>query len=250
MAIKKNNNFTDMENTMESKDKKSRRRWGDITLYKETLTLPEGVTHVRDIVLFDSSSLTLPEGVKKVGDIELYDRSSLTLSKGLTQVGGLYALSGGCSITFPDGYMLKNSGRRRLQYSAKEINRLFSEHQNVHEDVSFILSTKEHDPSLDPTGTVYTVFPEDIENGIVPPGCDIGVDSKGNRFLKTFNESRTVPEDGLVLVKKYDASNVYTVCTKKQFDVLYKVGEDGLAKKVSARQELQPGPKQRKGKRL
>ena len=64
MAIKKNNNFTDMENTMESKDKKSRRRWGDITLYKETLTLPEGVTHVRDIVLFDSSSLTLPEGVK------------------------------------------------------------------------------------------------------------------------------------------------------------------------------------------
>lgn len=135
MAIQKKIN-------QESKDKKSRRRWGDITLYKETLTLPEGVTHVRDIELFDFSSLTLPEGVKKVGDIELYDRSSLTLSKGLTQVGGLYALSGGCSITFPDGYILKNSGRRRLQYSAKEMNRLLSEHQNVHKDVSFILSTK------------------------------------------------------------------------------------------------------------
>ena len=113
------------------------------------------------------------------------------------------------------------------------------------------LEPEKHRPSLDPTGTVYTVFPEDIEKGVVPPGCDIGVDSKGNRFLKTFNESRTVPEDGLVLVKKYDASNVYTVCTKKQFDVLYKVGEDGLAKRaVRQEQNLKPGLRMKKGTKL
>lgn len=113
------------------------------------------------------------------------------------------------------------------------------------------LEPEKRHPSLDPRGTVYTVFPEDIEKGIVPPGCDIGVDTKGNRFLKTFNESRTVPEDGLVLVKKYDASNIYTVCTKKQFDVLYKVGEDGLAKKaVRQEQNLKPGLRTKKGTKL
>lgn len=85
---------------------------------------------------------------------------------------------------------------------------------------------------LDPEGTFYTVFPEDLEDGIVPPGCSIGVDSKGNKFLETFSQNSYVPKDGLFLVKEVNEGNLYNVCTKKQFDTLYKVGEDGIAKSV------------------
>lgn len=98
-----------------------------------------------------------------------------------------------------------------------------------------------HPASL-PQGTVYTVFPEDVEKGIVPPGIDIGVSPDGKKFLKFSSQNRMVPEDGLVLVKKHDLSNTYNVCTKKQFDLMYMVGEDGLAMKaVRQEQNLKPG---------
>ena len=120
---------------------------------------------------------------------------------------------------------------------------------SVKEKNTLVFEKRHH--FLDPIGTVYTVFPEDIEKGIVPPGCDIGVDAKGNRFLKTSDENRRVPEDGLVLVKKYYGVNAYTVCTKKQFDVLYKVGDDGLAKKsMRQNQDMKPGLRTKKGTQI
>lgn len=124
---------------------------GKIRLYdRSSLTLPEGVTKVGDIELRGSASLTLPEGVTKVGriilkgssltlpkevtqvgGIVLYD-GSLSLPEGVTQVGRLYALPG-CSISFPDGYVLKNSDNDALEYSAEEMNQLLSEHQKKQE---------------------------------------------------------------------------------------------------------------------
>lgn len=91
-----------MENTKESKDKKRTRRWGDILLFKETLTLPKGVTRVGNIKLHGGSSLTLPEGATQVKDIVLSGGSSLVLPEGVTQVGNI-ALIGGSSLSFPEG---------------------------------------------------------------------------------------------------------------------------------------------------
>ena len=158
----------------------------------------------------------------------------------------------------PRGYRKVNSMEHERDLFSGMVSRAkgYCLEPNQHEEVLqeekfFREMLMEHDPSLDPTGTVYTVFPEDIENGIVPPGCDIDVDSKGNRFLKTSYECRAVPEDGLVLVKKCDDANVYTICTRKQFDVLYKIGDYGLAKKsVRQEQNLKPGLRTRKGTKL
>ena len=103
-------------------------------------------------------------------------------------------------------------------------------------------------PELDPKGTFYTVFPEDLDDGIVPPGCSIGIDNKGNKFLETFSQNSYVPKDGLFLVKKYNEANFYNVCTKEQFDTLYKVGEDGIAKSVVLKkQEIKPGLRKKNG---
>ena len=97
---------------------------------------------------------------------------------------------------------------------------------------------------------VFTVFPEDVKKGVLPPAIDGFFTNKGVPCIHCSSGNYQVQDEGLVLVKKHDRTNTYNVCTKKQFDLMYNVGEDGLAKKVSARQELQPGPKQRKGKRL
>ena len=85
-----------------SKDKKRTRRWGDIALFKETLTLPKGVTQVGNIELIFNSSLTLPKGVTRVGDIKLHSGPSLALPKGVTKMGDI-ALHGGSSLTLPEG---------------------------------------------------------------------------------------------------------------------------------------------------
>lgn len=105
--------------------------------------------------------------------------------------------------------------------------------------------------SKEPIGQeVFTVFPEDVKKGVLPPAIDGFFTNKGVPCIHCSSGNYQVQDEGLVLVKKHDRTNTYNVCTKKQFDLMYNVVEDGLAKKVSARQELQPGPKQRKGKRL
>ncbi len=108
-------------------------------------------------------------------------------------------------------------------------------------------SSGEVNPSYLPAGTVYTVLPEDLAKGVVPPGTEIGFTEDGQKYLKTFSQNRSVPEDGLVLVKNSAYVNLYDVCTRKQFDSMYKVGEDGLANKVQVKQDLKPGLRKGKG---
>lgn len=95
--------------------------------------------------------------------------------------------------------------------------------------------------ALLPAGTVYTVFPEDLNRNIVPPGVDINVTFDGKKYISTFNQNNMVPDDGLFLVKKDNCTNMYNVCTKKQFELLYNMGEDGLAHRREVKQNLKPG---------
>ena len=171
---------------------------GRIVLYEDSfLTLPNGVTKVGSIRLGYNSSLILPEGVTKVGHISLSDSASLTLPKSLTHLRGL-TIDPSASLIFPDGYVLKNSSSGILDYSAQEMNRLLFKHQDG----------LKHPVPL-PKGTVYIVFPEDVEKGIVPPGIDIGVSPDGKKFLKFSSHKLMVPEDGLVFFKKSDRRNTY-----------------------------------------
>lgn len=105
-------------------------------------------------------------------------------------------------------------------------------------------------PAFLPAGTVYEVSREDLEEGKVPPGTDIGVTAKGDKYLKLFGENRQVPEEGLVLVKKDDCTNLYICCTKEQFKQLYSYDEKtGItSKKNLVRKEQQPGLRNNKNK--
>lgn len=102
---------------------------GDIILHgSASLTLPESATRVGDIYLDNFTSLTLPEGVTKVGNISLLGSASFTLTEGVTQVGAI-SLNHRATVTFPDGFVLSAP----QAYSAEEINQLLSEHQKKQE---------------------------------------------------------------------------------------------------------------------
>ena len=98
---------------------------GDFT----SLTLPESVTRVRDIRLNGSSSLTLHEGVTQVEEVRLVGSSSLILLGSVTRVEGDVYFAPGTSITFPDGFVLRNDTKGKMHYTSEKINKILSEHQ-------------------------------------------------------------------------------------------------------------------------
>lgn len=269
MAIRKINSVSEGPKRGQE-DKKRTRRWGNIFLFEETLTLPKDVTQVGNIYLEAASltlpegvtqvgnisliaaSLTLPEGVTKVGlidlfhhtflalpegvtsvlDIRLHDFTSLTLPKGLTQVRGLCALSGGCSITFPDGYILKNSGHGILEYSAKEMNQLLSAHQEFLE--------KEKDPEGLQGQRVFVVYPEDVSEGRpLPMSVEGRLTNDGKAYVSFSNGNRIIPEDGLIMVK-YHSCNFYDAFERKTFDLLYQMNPDGSASRKKQSETMKP----------
>lgn len=101
------------------------------------------------------------------------------------------------------------------------------------------------DSKLLPSGTIYTIFPEDLANNVVPPGIDITASSDGKKFIKSTYENKIVPEEGLVLIKNSNSANTYVALSMKQFELLYTVGEDGLAKRREFKQNLKPGLRKR-----
>ena len=103
----------------------------------------------------------------------------------------------------------------------------------------------ETDSKLLPSGTIYTIFPEDLTKNVVPPGIGIKATCNGTKYIESTYENKLVPEEGLILIKNSNSANKYVALSMKQFELLYTVGEDGLARRREIKQNLKPGLRKR-----
>ena len=89
--------------------------------------------------------------------------------------------------------------------------------------------------------TVYTVLPDDVKNGILPPGVSYGLTEKSQVFVSfNGNNNRLIPDDGLILVKD-KATDSYECFSRKSFDLIFKVNPDGSASRKEQKMTMKPG---------
>ena len=87
---------------------------------------------------------------------------------------------------------------------------------------------------------VFTVFPEDVKKGVLPPAVNGFFTNKDVPCIHCSSGNYQVQDEGLVLVKHNDG-NMYECYNQKSFKFLYSMNPDGSATRKEQKTVMKPG---------
>lgn len=95
----------------------------------------------------------------------------------------------------------------------------------------------------------FVVYPDDVEKGLLPPGCKPGFTDSGTPYVKTPTSNHTVTENGIIMVKT-SAANIYDVMNEKTFKALYTINSDQTVSRKKIQATLAPGFRKKSNKKM